>query len=656
MASATISSDSLARLRRAFYSQAMIRANWAMGGALVALVNCGDGYVVHQLSPRALTPATVPAPVSGAASVFDEEEVRTYELELGAAEWAELQARALEEEYVPAGLSVDGDFVGQVGLRFKGNRGTLARCARPGELICPKVSMKVKFDEYDPDQRWQGLKRLNFNSGLSDPTYLHERLAYRLFREMGVAAPRVAHARLVINGEDRGIYSLVEAIDGRFTDDRFDAGDGNLYKEQWPTTSDARTLGERLKTNEEAADHGGMLQLKSALLEAAPEELPDVVARYMDIDELLAYVVVDRAIANWDGMTAFYCFGNGCRNHNYYFYQHERDARFSLIPWDLDNTFRVANSFEYVPGVLVIPADCAARYPTLGTMKALAPGCDPLLQGVARADHWRREAQQTRLLDGPFDLQGLDAWIDARVEQLTPHVATDTRGPGLTTFLGEVEGLRRDLRLLAGRLRAEREGEGLTLSRLDIEAVNDFEAATPLGVQFGNPARCGLGSSCELALGEEGALSGARDLELRFEFRGSHEPGTQWARFLLPLDSPDPIDLTASSAIELMISADAPRAVRISLDSANYSVVERDVTFGWDVQLEGTPQIITLSLATARLPSGPKSIPDALTDILAYTTAIFIDPVVRGRGANGRLGPGQVDAGRIRLDDLRFVP
>jgi spore coat protein H len=556
---------------------------------------------------------------------------------------------------VAADLTVDGDFAGQVGLRFKGSSGTLVRCARPGALICPKVSMKIKFNEFDPERRWQDLKRLNFNSMRSDQSYLHERLGYHLFREMGVPAPRAVHARLVVNGEDRGIYSLVEDIDGRFTDARFDKGDGNLYKEQWPTTSNARTLTQRLETNEEEANHDAMLEFQAALFTAQPDELPDVVTRYMDIDQLLAYLVVDRTIANWDGITAFYCFGNGCRNHNYFFYRHEDVARFSLIPWDLDNTFRVANPFEYVPSALSIPEDCGARYPAIGTMKALAPSCDPLLQGVARTDRSRHEAQQTRMLEGPFEAKTLDAWLDARVAQLRPLVAAESRGPGETAFLTEVEALRRDLRLFRERLRAERDGEDSTLSRLDVAAVNDFEAATPLGIRFGNPARAGRGSSFEVRLREGDALTGERHLELGFELQDSGEPWTQWARFTLPFDSPDAADLTGKSLLRLVLRADAPRTIRISLDSSNYSAVERDETFGWDVTADGTRQVLELPLASASLPAGT-TLPDQLGDILLYATGLFIEPVAKERSASGFLGSGQRDAGRIQIDDLQFLP
>jgi spore coat protein CotH len=79
-----------------------------------------------------------------------------------------------------------------------------------------------------------------------------------------------------------------------------------------------------LETNEENADHSGMIELYQQLASAAPEQLPAVVEQYTDVDSWLSFLTVDRAIKNWDGPTSFYCRGRGtCRNHNYYLYQHE---------------------------------------------------------------------------------------------------------------------------------------------------------------------------------------------------------------------------------------------------------------------------------------------------------------------------------------------
>src|SRR5688572_24968946 len=120
-------------------------AAWRLGLAalLSSLAGCADGATIVVLDPP-LPPdpggpadpePDEPAPPPDARAtrdaswVFDEVGVRSYELELEPADWEALKASALAEAYFPAHLSVEGAAFGEVGLRFKGNRGSLGRCA-----------------------------------------------------------------------------------------------------------------------------------------------------------------------------------------------------------------------------------------------------------------------------------------------------------------------------------------------------------------------------------------------------------------------------------------------------------------------------------------------------------------------------------------------
>jgi spore coat protein H len=390
-------------------------------------------------------------PSGGAATepspnwVFDETELHTYELTLDPAAWAALQRNARDEEYAESALSAGGVTLGRVGLRFKGSSGTLVSCvADDGTRLCSKLSMKLKFDEYLPDQRFLGLKRLNFNSAYWDASLMRERLAYRLFREMGVAAPRAVHARLLVNGEYQGVFSLVEEVDGRFTDEHFTSGDGNLYKEQWPNTDDLTRLSTSLTTNESSPDHSGLQQFHAALAAASEAELPGVAERYLNLDEAFAYLAVARSIRDWDGLTAFYCYGTDCENHNFYLYQHEGAPRFTWIPWDMDNTFTLVTPLDAVPGVFEVPADCSVRFP-VDNRTAMAPACDPLLRGLVLSDRSRYLAQLDRLLNGPFVLDTLSSWLSAWQAQIEAAIADDRYGPGLSAFQAEISELRDNL-------------------------------------------------------------------------------------------------------------------------------------------------------------------------------------------------------------------
>ncbi len=250
---------------------------------------------------------------------------------------------------------------------------------------------------------------------------------------------------------------MVEEVDGRFTKSHFAGGDGNLYKEAWPSNLDAGSLDDALETNEQVADNSVLLQFATDLLAAGPAQLPGVVADYIDIDNALSFIAVDRSIDNWDGMSAFYCVEGACNNHNYYWYQDEAEPRFALIPWDLDNTFAASSPLGEVPGALQVPADCSVRYAALDKT-LMAPACDPLLRGLAQADRARYVAQLDRLLAGPFAPGALESWVGAWHAQLEPLVSTDPRGPEPSDFEAGITQLYDAIGRLRTRLQAERDG------------------------------------------------------------------------------------------------------------------------------------------------------------------------------------------------------
>jgi len=162
---------------------------------------------------------------------------------------------------------------------------------------------------------------------------------------MGVPAPRAVHAKLMINGEYSGLYSLVEQIDGRFVKYNFDDDDGNLYKEVWPlrmngTPHAEQTYINALKTNEEANPSAEIIRnFAQNIANASEEDVPDLIQQSMNLDEIMSYIVVDRTIRHDDGPFHWYCGGNECNSHNFYWYEEPNNKQLHLIPWDLDNAF-----------------------------------------------------------------------------------------------------------------------------------------------------------------------------------------------------------------------------------------------------------------------------------------------------------------------------
>ena len=365
--------------------------------------------------------------------IFDQERLHTFELTLSDEALAQIDRNPSAEEWVLGSLTFEGETIDRVGIRYKGSIGAWVGCLSDpdwtdpsGHKVCTKLSMKVKVNWDDSNREFHGLRRLQFHNMNLDPSQMHERLGYWLFREMGVPAPRSVHARLIVNGTYVGVFALTEQIDGRFTRHNFDDGTGNLYKEVWPlhagyVTGDLFFV-EALRTNEDENPSIELIKnFGSEVKAAGPDGAAEVVDRWMDVDEVLAWAVVDRTIRNDDGPFHWYCFGE-CRPHNYYWYEEPTAGTLHLIPWDLDNAFQniVKDSNPVTPVADAwgeITRDCQRfGYGDWGLLQRSA-ACDPVFAAWATFDDdYRRLLDE--FLDGPFAEELVTAQVEAWVAQI----------------------------------------------------------------------------------------------------------------------------------------------------------------------------------------------------------------------------------------------
>lgn len=391
-----------------------------------------------------------------ADELFDPTIVRRWELTLTPENLATLNGDPRAEIYVPADVRVGEHAIAGVGLRYKGGVGSLALCFdRQGNQVCPKLSMKIRFDEYVGGVRFAGLKRINFHAMMRDASHMKDRLGYGLFRAMGVPAPRAAHARLIVNGDDLGVFALVEEIDGEFVEDHFDE-EGNLYKEVWPMYAQPGPYLDALETNEDANPSvDKMVRFAGQLAAADAGTFRATLGAWMDVPTLVSFLAVDRLIDNWDGIVGWYCSAQGqCSNHNYFWYEEVSRDRVWLIPWDLDNTMQVPSPIRTsygMPDWDASPSDCTLRQIFLG-FYGRPPACDHfigLMAQVLRPDY---DARTAELLAGPASAAALEAEIAAMETLLEPEVMTDGYGPGIQAWRQAVADLRADLPALRARV------------------------------------------------------------------------------------------------------------------------------------------------------------------------------------------------------------
>ena len=170
-------------------------------------------------------------PVQGDASreigyeslLFDTSRIHT--IDITADDWDAVIANAAAEEYRECNVVIDGENLGLVGIRAKGNT-SLSSVATLGS---ERYSFKVEFNHYVKGKKYHGLDKLSLNNLIQDATLMKDYLAYTLMGKMGVPAPLCSYVQINVNGEPWGLYLAVEGVEDAFLE-RNSMTKGELYK------------------------------------------------------------------------------------------------------------------------------------------------------------------------------------------------------------------------------------------------------------------------------------------------------------------------------------------------------------------------------------------------------------------------------------------
>lgn len=573
-------------------------------------------------------------------------------------EWVKLKKNCRDETYVPADAWFEGTLIGKIGIRFKGNVGSLGKCFnKEGEFICRKLSMKMKFDEYKKKNRFYGLKRLNFHAYRWDPTYMKERLSYDLFRAMGIVAPRAAWAGLVVNNEQLGLFGMVEQVDGRFTADRWpEYPDGNLYKEAWPGNTDRNWMTSHLKTNTDPADVSAFLAFSNAMASAKTGELRNTLSRYVDLDYLARYMAVDDGIANFDGITAFYMSPKheweGAGNHNYYFYRSAANT-FTLIPWDLTSTFGLGGGFTNVPRWTIVPENCGQYYPVWeGDIGVIGPGCDRMFRALAADLGGYRKACR-EFLDGPFRETAMNEVIDRHAAFIRDEVRADSNGPGVAAFDSAVRAVKKEIPRLRARLESFISDKPLKPVVVDIKEGLSFESCEHHDLATGPLLLSNPNTAASVECNTIFPLSGKHDLLYSFQFADEENAWGQWSFYRIPMAVGDH-DVSGLTGIRLLVRADDKRLLRLDLDGPDNPDPMTGIRYGWDIDVPENPTRIEVRFADASLVPWAKKKGKGPQSVVSNVTALIFSPQCQGRNPDGRLGKTKTDKGSVWIDDIAF--
>jgi len=274
------------------------------------------------------------------ADLFNDEVLQEIRLDVHPKDWDRLKANFLENTYYPADMRwlYNGRYIEtpQVAIRSRGT----------GSRNPVKPGLRVDINRYSSEHRFLGLRELTLRNNTQDATMLKERIAFALMRKLGLPAPRLAHARLYVNDEYMGLYTIVESINEDFLQDRFKDANGYLYEYDYgfndppyffeyrgddPASYSPKPF--KPETQENHPEIERIVSMVRAINLTSDEEFASAIAEYLDLKTFAVELAAEAYIAELDGIIGDYGL------NNFYLYRQSTSNRFMFLPWDKSETF-----------------------------------------------------------------------------------------------------------------------------------------------------------------------------------------------------------------------------------------------------------------------------------------------------------------------------
>lgn len=265
-------------------------------------------------------PPVKPSTPDPSDAFFSSGKVVQISIELGKEELNSL--RGDMRKYVQCTLT-EGDKVYQkVAIHLKGAAGST-------RSVDDKPGLTLNMDKFVKGQKFYGMGKFHLSNSVQDPSYVSELLCGEMFREAGVPASRIAHAVVAINGRNRGLYYLKEGYDSHFLKKNFGTADGNFYDGGF-----LRDIDQPLELNsgkKDVKDQADLKALAASCQEPDPKKRFEKVAKLLDMDRFISYLVLEMVTWDWDGYAM--------NRNNYRIYHDPTRDKIVFLPSGMDQMF-----------------------------------------------------------------------------------------------------------------------------------------------------------------------------------------------------------------------------------------------------------------------------------------------------------------------------
>lgn len=327
--------------------------------------------------------------------------------------WDSLVAYKPLDQKMAASVTINGTVYDSCGVQFKGNSSYNA----PGN----KKPFKIDFNEYVSGQKFDGLKVINLNNAMKDPTLMREKIFYDFMRRMGFTAPRATYAKLYLNGQYWGLYTLVEQVNKTFLENRFFNDAGNLFKGdpqgslQWFGPADSSYYSKyELKTNEDSNYWGDLKNLINKINNTPSLQFYDSLEKMLNTQSVINSWAANIIYSNLDSYQ-----GSG---HNYYVYHNTQSNKFDWITWDCNETFG-----NFTQGMTLTQMESLSLF----YVPANPPNSRPLTSKMLQNSSYKSAYINTvcQVMENEFTADNLFPIIDSLYNRIKPDVYADTKKP-----------------------------------------------------------------------------------------------------------------------------------------------------------------------------------------------------------------------------------
>ena len=337
-----------------------------------------------------------------AAVMFDPLAINKFNLQMSAEDFETLKEpnvswdyegewRETRMSFMMAGKNY-GPYV--VGVHLKGAWGSWRD-------VTGKAAFKIKMDAFVPGQTLFGLGRITLNNMVQDPSYVHEALTYRLFRNLGIPAPRVGYANVSLNGINFGLHLNVETPNKQMLK-RWGVSSKHLYKGAVPYFPDFNPGSEWMFAVESGSDTNfSDLTSFLSINTLSGEQWFNAISKVADIEKLTLGWATEYYTGHWDGYAL---------NRNNYFVNFDEDGKVLLLPWGVDQTW--GGSLDYGSSPAVMTNKCWQYQPCLEAYR----------QSMAKV---------ARVARG-LDLVGMARNVSAAIKA---DITSDPFGPGIVSAM-----------------------------------------------------------------------------------------------------------------------------------------------------------------------------------------------------------------------------